>query len=322
METTAHAPSARRWELYRLLGEPIRLRLLAYTAVDELAIGELAELCGEGQPNVSRHAKALREAGLLRLRKHGRWAFLRLTDGVAADPVVGDALDAGRAICEEDGSLAKIPGLVAARDAAAREFFDRADVEAPSLPDTLPSYLSALAPLISPRRLAIDAGTGDGSLLEVLAPIFERVVAVDRSEHQLERARRRMSERGYHHVEHVASELDDASLRKRVRELGGADAVFASRVLHHAPRPADAIVALASLARPGGALIVIDYAAHDDERMRDEQADLWLGFTESELVELARRAKLDDARVRPIPSAGGGPDGHLTWQVLTARKAS
>jgi SAM-dependent methyltransferase len=290
-------------------------------AADELAIGELAELLGEGQPNVSRHAKALREAGLLRLRKHGRWAFLRLTDGVAADPVVGDALDAGRAICEEDGSLAKVPAVVAARDAAAREFFDHPAEIAPT-GDALPAYLSALAPLISPRRLAIDAGTGDGSLLDVLAPIFERVIAIDRSEPQLERARRRMIDRGYHHVEHHVSELDDRALHQRVRELGGADAVFASRVLHHAPRPASALSSLASLARPGGAVIVIDYAAHDDERMRDEQADLWLGFTERELVELARRAELEDARVRPIPSAGGGPDGHLEWQALVARRAS
>ncbi|HJL15990.1 MAG TPA: metalloregulator ArsR/SmtB family transcription factor [Sandaracinaceae bacterium LLY-WYZ-13_1] len=323
VEAVAHAPSARRWELYRLLSEPFRLRLLALCSAEELAIGELTELLGESQPNVSRHAKALREAGLLTMRKQGRWAFLRLTDGVASDPVVGDALDAGRALCEEDGSLGRVAAVVEARDAAAREFFARpGDVDgAPRLPVELPAYLSALAPLIAPRRLAVDAGTGDGSLLDVLAPIFERVVAFDRAEPQLERARRRVAARGYDHVELSAGELGDPALRERVAALGGADAVFASRVLHHAPKPADALAALAAFARSGGVVAVIDYASHQDERLREQQADLWLGFGEDELRALAERAGLVDPVVRRIPSArcGDGPDGHLDWQVLVAR---
>lgn len=319
----AHAPSQRRWELYRLLSEPLRLRLLALASAEELAIGELSELLGEAQPSVSRHAKALREAGLLALRKHGRWAFLRLNDGVASDPVVGDALDAGRALSEEDGSLARVPAVIAQREAAAREFFDRpAGPERPSeLPHELPAYLSALAPLIAPRGLAIDAGTGDGRLLDVLAPIFDRVIGIDRSAPQLERARRRVEARGYAHVELHAGELDDAKLRARVAKLGGADAVFASRLLHHAPRPAQALTALGALARPGGIVIAIDYANHHDERLREMQADLWLGFAPDELEELAERAALVDPMVRRIPSSrcGDGPDGHLDWQVLAAR---
>jgi len=322
-EAVAHDPRSRRWELYRLLSEPIRLRLLALASAEELAIGELAELLEEGQPTVSRHAKALRAAGLLTMRKQGRWAFLRLTDGVASDPVVGDALVAGRALCEDDGSLGRVPRVVAARDAAAREFFARpqgAD-DPPRLPQELPAYLSALAPLISPRRLAVDAGTGDGALLDVLAPIFERVIAIDRAEPQLERARRRVAARGYDHVELVAAELEDPALIERVHAHGGADAVFASRVLHHAPKPADALSALAALARPGGAVAVIDYEAHVDERLREQQADLWLGFEPGELSALAGRAGLVEPNVCQIPSArcGQGPDGHLDWQVLVAR---
>ena len=46
-------PESQRWELYRLLGEPRRLRLLGLTSEVELSIGELAELTREAQPNVS-----------------------------------------------------------------------------------------------------------------------------------------------------------------------------------------------------------------------------------------------------------------------------
>jgi len=59
------AASTTRWELYRVLAEPVRLKLLALAAEEELAIGELAELLNESQPNVSRHVAPLKAAGLL-----------------------------------------------------------------------------------------------------------------------------------------------------------------------------------------------------------------------------------------------------------------
>ena len=118
----------------------------------------------------------------------------------------------------------------------------------------------------------------------------------------------------------VEGELDSKELR---RALGpaGADAVFASRVLHHAPQPGKVVAQLASLCAPGGALLVIDYAHHDDESMRD-QADAWLGFEPAELRRFARAAGLEDARFTKIPSpfCGDGPDRHLPWQVMSARK--
>ena len=75
------------------------------------------------------------------------------------------------------------------------------------------------------------------------------------------------------------------------------------------------------LARPGGAVVVLDYARHDDERMR-EQADLWLGFSESELKKLARSSGLHDAKISAIPPrlTGHGPDAHLPWQLMIGRK--
>ncbi|MCA9624100.1 MAG: metalloregulator ArsR/SmtB family transcription factor, partial [Myxococcales bacterium] len=101
-----------RWELYRLLSDPTRLRLLALTEVSELAVSELAELLRESQPKVSRHATALREAALLHARKQGTWVLLRLAPGADDDPVVDDALDAGRSLCEADGTLARIPAIL------------------------------------------------------------------------------------------------------------------------------------------------------------------------------------------------------------------
>src|SRR5215207_4920915 len=105
--STMGPSTAPRWELYKLLAEPLRLRLLALSAEDELAVSELADLLGESQPNVSRHA-----------------APMRLAEGAARDDaVVADALRTGRALCDRDGTLARVGEVVRARDRSTREFF-------------------------------------------------------------------------------------------------------------------------------------------------------------------------------------------------------
>jgi ArsR family transcriptional regulator len=304
-----------------VLAEPVRLKLLALAAEEELSIGELAELLAESQPNVSRHAAALRQAALVRDRREGTRTLLRMSHDFARDAVVADALASGRALCEGEGILTRVPEVVRGREAAAHEFFARPTrprSDAP--PSEIGAYLTALAPLLPRRSLAVDAGTGDGRLLEVLAPLYERVVAVDRSDAQVAMARERAAARGFGNVSLLCVELDAKELRRAVGH--GADAVFASRVLHHAPQPAKVVVQLASLCAVGGALVVVDYARHDDEAMR-EQADAWLGFEPAALRRFARAAGLDDVHVTKIPAplCGDGPDKHLPWQVMIAKRA-
>ncbi|HEX2872288.1 MAG TPA: metalloregulator ArsR/SmtB family transcription factor [Polyangiaceae bacterium] len=311
-----------RWQLYRLLSDPFRLRLLALAGVEELALGELADLLGESQPNVSRHAAPLRQAGLLAERKQGTRTLVRLPVEALSDAVVRDAVAAGRALCVEDGSLERVAAILRGRDEKTREFFAKASRDSAELglAPELPAYLAAFGALLPRRELAVDAGTGDGVLLDLLAPVFKRVIAVDRSAAQLERASRRVKQRGYVNVELVQAELGAEELLARTGQ--GADVVVAARVLHHAPLPRVALAELSGLLLPGGKLLVIDYARHTDEQMAAAQADVWLGFEADELLELSREAGFQDARVVPIPQsfAVAASDGHVGWQLLAATK--
>ncbi len=329
----ASSAQAERWELYRLLSDPTRLRVLALAATEELAVSELAELLREGQPKVSRHASLLRDAGLLSGRKHGTWHLLRLAAHARKDAVVADAVDTGLSLCVADGTLERVADVVEARDAATREYFARGGRAARSgPPEELAAYLRALSPLIEHRELVVDAGTGDGALLEVLAPVFDQVVALDRSSAQLELARQRAASRNFRNVRFVCGELDGPEIKKalkqRLRSARGADVVIASRVLHHAPVPHKAMQALVSLARPpqkradGGWVFVIDYEPHGDESMREQEADLWPGFARAELEELAERAGLSDRTHGRIPSSwcGEGPDRHVGWHWIAGRR--
>lgn len=313
-----------RWELYKLLSEPGRLRLLALTRVEELAVGELAELLGESQPNVSRHIATLRQAGVLSVRRQGTWALVRLDAAALGDVVIRDAVEAGRVLCERDGSLGRVADVVRARDRGTREFFarDGRSGAQPGPPQELAAYLAVLAPLMARRGLAVDAGSGDGRLLEVLAPVFAHVVAVDRSRAQLAACAERVAARGFGNVDLAEGDLDAAAVRRAVvrRQPEGADLVVAARVLHHAPRPRETVAHLVALARQGGVVAVLDYAPHEDEALRAHQADLWLGFAPDELTRWLYDAGAETVTLSKIAPlwCGGGPDRHIPWQLAVA----
>jgi DNA-binding transcriptional ArsR family regulator len=310
---------APRIELYKLVSEPARLRVLAACAEEELTVGELAEALGEGQPNVSRHASQLRQAGLLAARRDGTRTLLSFDPKATGDAVVADALASGRMLCQSDGTSRRITALVEARDRSSSAYFSQPRPSAvESLLPEVSLAMQLVAALVPRRALAVDAGTGDGALAAALAQAFERVIAVDRSEAQLAVARERMRSLALSNVELHAGDVAGEAVRKAVG--AGADVVFASRILHHAAKPERFLRSLRPLVAPRGRLVVLDYAQHDDETMR-EQGDVWLGFDEATLARDLRRAGFAPLRTMPLPRAAQatGPDAHLTWTITVAR---
>jgi ArsR family transcriptional regulator len=317
-------PSLTRVEQFRLLSEAGRLQVLALCAEEELSVSELASVLKDSQSQVSRKVAPLREAGLLESRRDGTRLFLRASVDVQADAVLAEAVAEGRRLCLVDGSLARVPGVVAAREEHGRTHFEAPvgpPASVPASPEHL-GHLAALGPLLSGRQLAVDVGTGDGLSLDVLAPLYQRVIAVDRSPAQLARVAERVAARGFHHVSLFPGTYDDAALVQRVDGAGGADLVFAGRALHHVSRPAQAVQAFARLLKRTGFLVVLDYLAHDDDRLRTESGDVWLGFPVDEVRRFFAAAELTFVADVPVSPAfhPQGPDARLTWHAWVAQK--
>lgn len=290
---------APRADLFRLLGDEDRLRLLALCAEDELTVGELASLLGESQPQITKKSQPLREVGLLSSRRDGTRTLLR--SQVSEDVIVDAALQEGRTLCSKDGTLAKVASIVASREESSRRFFDEASPSEPVATSELAAWLPILAPLLPRTELAIDIGTGEGTLLPLLSPIYERVVAVDRSAARLARCAAMIAKQGLPNVRLHEGDVDDAGLLQTVTHRGGADLVIMSRVLHHAARPQDAIDAATRLIRSEGHFVVVDYLPHDDESMR-EQGDVWLGFEPDKLRSWMSVSALDIVVAKPFPT--------------------
>lgn len=287
-----------RADLFRLLGDEDRLRLLALCQEDELTVGELAQLLGESQPQITKKSQPLREAGLLAARRDGTRTLLRAHG--SDDPIVAAALAEGHALSVRDGSLARVAALVAQREDASRKYFDeKAPDTAPAVQSELAAWLPIFAPLLPGRALAVDLGTGEGTLLPLLSPLYDRVVAVDRSAASLARCGARIAAWGLPNVRLREGEADDAGLAEDIGARGGADLVLMVRVLHHAARPHDALAAAGRLLRGGGHLVLVDYLPHDDESMRD-QGDVWLGFEPTKLAAWVGAARLELVTSAPL----------------------
>jgi ArsR family transcriptional regulator len=301
---------AARADLFRLLGDEDRLRLLALCAEEELTVGELATLLGESQPQVTKKSQPLRDAGLLATRRDGTRTLLR--SSIEPEPVITAALEEGRRLCSKDGSLAKVARVVAQREELSRKIFDAAPAEvAPVAADAqLVAWAPLLAPLLPGRALAVDVGTGEGTLLPLLSPLFDKVVAIDRSAARLAQCAARIAAWGLPNVR-----LREGTIEDSLEELAGrADLVVMARVLVHASRPQDQIASATRLLRSGGHLAIIDYLPHDDESLR-EQGHVWLGFEPGKL-----RAWLDAARLHPISVAPFPTQPNL--QLAVGRKDS
>jgi len=146
------------------------------------------------------------------------------------------------------------------------------------------------AAALQPGMHVADVGCGTGFLAEGLAPRVARVYAIDASPEMLEVACRNLSAHG--NVTYLVAPGDAIPLPS-----GSLDACLANMYLHHCPDPALAIREMARLLRPGGVLVLTDMDRHQQEWMKQEMADLWLGFERPEVARWFAEAGLEQVSV-------------------------
>lgn len=290
----------------RAAAEPSRLRLLVLCARAELTVSDLTQILGQSQPRVSRHLKVLCEAGLLDRSREGTWAFYRLAQrGPGADlartlvGLISVEGGAGKGVAARD--LERLEEVKRARAAAAAEYF-RANAarwdQIRSLHADETEVERVLLRLLPKGEIAdlLDVGTGTGRVLEVLADRIETGVGIDLSREMLAVARARLERAERHNCS-----LRHGDMYQLPWEADSFDAVTIHQVLHFADDPARSIGEAARVLRPGGRMVVVDFAPHDLTRLRDEHAHLRLGFSDDEVAEWLREAGLEPGQIIHLP---------------------
>lgn len=277
----------------RAAAEPSRLRLLALCAHAELTVSELVQIIGQSQPRVSRHLKLLCEAGLLDRSREGTWAFYRLAER-------GRCAELARLLVDlmplEDESLAldleRLEAVKRANADRAAEYFRLNATkwdEVRSLHIAEARVEEALVSLLPESGLGdfLDIGTGTGRILELVGPRVDRGVGIDVSREMLAVARANLQEAGLRNCQVRQGDMYQLPFPGE-----SFDAAVIHQVLHFASDPAEVIAEAARALKPGGRLVVVDFAPHGVEYLRDEQAHRRLGFDTREVSAWFRAAGL------------------------------
>lgn len=298
-------------------GEDTRLRILALLASSELTVKDLTAVLGQSQPRISRHLKLLNEAALVDRYPEGAWVFYRLTESVAGRNLVRDMLavadDADATLARDRERLAEVKREHAE---AARGYFAanaRAWDEIRALHVADHAVETAVLDAVGPGRIhsLLDLGTGTGRMLELFAGRYQRAVGIDTSPDMLAVARANLDRAG---IANAQVRLGDIYHLPVPRDAF--DVVVIHQVLHFLDAPERALAQAARVLRPGGRLLVVDFAPHELEFLREAHAHRRLGFGHDAVRHWMEAAGLDPDRVVDLPA---GDKGKLTVTLWLAR---
>jgi ubiquinone/menaquinone biosynthesis C-methylase UbiE/DNA-binding transcriptional ArsR family regulator len=298
-------------------GEPTRLRILALLAEAELTVSDLTEILRQSQPRLSRHLRLLSEAGLIDRFREGSWAFFRLGErGGTADlaRVLIGRLKADDAIVLRDRE--RLAAVRSSRATAAQNYFRRHAAEWDRIrrlhvADAAVEAAIRAALADKPIRALLDLGTGTGRMLELFGGEIERGLGLDLSLDMLALARARLDRAGLKHCSVRHGDIYDLALPR-----DSFDVVIIHQVLHFLDDSARAIAEAARVLRPGGRLLVVDFAPHDLEFLREEHAHRRLGFAAETVTQWLEAAGLDVLRQETLPP---GPQGKIAVSLWLAR---
>jgi ubiquinone/menaquinone biosynthesis C-methylase UbiE len=304
-------------DMFRALADPTRLRIVALLRTMELSVGELAQVLAQSQPRVSRHVKILCDAGIAERRKEGSWVFLVPGPAERTAPLF-DAMDRW---ADADGmghwaiaDAARLTAVRADRTAAAERYFahhaeEWDAIRALHVSDGAVEQAMARALSDEPVGRLADIGTGTGRMLELFAPAAATAIGIDRSPEMLRVARGKLAAAGLD-----TCELRLGDIMKLPLADASADTVILHQVLHYIPAPEAAIAEVARVLAPRGRLLVVDFAPHQIEELRSQDAHARLGFSDEQLGGWCASAGLDASLVAEL---SGAP---LTVKLWRARR--
>jgi SAM-dependent methyltransferase len=294
--------------LYRLLGDEARLRLLRVLARERLNVTELTGILGLAQSGVSRHLGLLKDAGFVVEEKDAGFTYYRLSPATGEDghKSLWTALQEQFERSTNDPSVraddARLQEVLRLR----KENFEAHGADTRDSRQLVPgrswaAWSRALGLLLPPMQVA-DLGCGEGYLTIEAARWATRVIAVDRSEVVLERARALGRRRRVSNVLWKRGELEKLPIRDATVNVA-----LLSQALHHAANPARAVAEAARITVPGGRVLILDLRQHQEEWVRSKLGDRSLGFREEQLKRMLTGAGLRDIRIGVGSRKSGDP---------------
>ena len=302
-------------EALRAAGEPTRLRVLSLLAGEELSVMELSSILDQSQPRVSRHLKLMTDAGLIERFPDGARVFYRLS----SDPVARRLTDTILDLLDDHAGAAddrRLEDVRRDREVAAGAYFERVAPQWDRIRSLYVCETDVEAAILKaagdgPFDRVVDLGTGSGRMLTLLGKQARMSVGLDLSHNMLNIARANVTKAGLDKVELRHGDIFATRLPAQ-----SADRVLVHQVLHYLADPAAAVAEAARLVAPGGRLLIVDFAPHQIEQLREEHQHRRLGFADEEMRRWLSEAGLTPAAPIILPPDTDG----LTVCIWTAER--
>lgn len=300
-------------------GEITRLRILALVAETELTVSDLVTILGQSQPRVSRHLRLLVEAGMVERHREGAWAFFHIAQ---SGPEAAIARNIVQRIEYMDpltsADRSRLDEVRRSRANRANEYFaaraeDWNRLRSLHVPEE--QVEAAILEIVgdTPLQSVLDLGTGTGRMLELLAPRATRATGIDQSHAMLNIARTAIERKGLRNVQ-----LRQGDMYALPVDANSYDLVSIHMVLHYLDDPARALREAARCLRPGGRLLLVDFAPHTNEFLRAEHEHRRLGFDSAEIAAIFREAGIEMVEQKDLVP-GSDADSQLTVSIWVGR---
>ena len=305
-------------DILKAAAESSRLRILLLLSRGDLTVSDITEILGQSQPRVSRHLKLLLEARLISRYQEGSWAYFRLADeGVAQETVqsIVARLDALDAAVERD--LERLAAVKQRRQERALGYFSANaaswdEIRSLHVPDAAVEAAMKRVVGTRPFQTMLDLGTGTGRLLEIFASLYRRGIGIDQSRDMLAVARANLDK-----ARITNAQVRQGDIYAPPVERDSFDLITVHQVLHYLEEPGRAIQEAARLLRPSGRLLIVDFAPHQIEFLRDEYAHVRLGFSDRQIGDWLADVDLDLKETLDFQPSG--ENHHLTVKLWLAQ---
>ena len=290
------------------LADPIRARLLLVLERHELTVSELRAALQLPQSTVSRHLRALGDAGWVVSREDGtsnRYRMIGKEGDAAARKLWLTVRDEVGTMATAARDAERVRGVIASRHSTSQKFFASSAAQWDKLRSDLfgaRTELFALLGLLDPAAVVGDLGCGAGHLAEAMAPFVARVVAVDESAAMLRAARARLDE--FDNVD-----VRQGTLEALPIEEDSLDVAILSLVLHYIAEPGLALASAFRALKSTGRLVIVDMLPHDHAEYQNTMGHVWPGFSAAQICQWGNDAGFQQIRIHALPSspAAKGP---------------
>lgn len=294
------------WDILKIISDPTRLRLLALLTREELSVAELQEILGMGQSRISSQLALLRTVNLVADRREGKNAFYSARTGLPPKvlTLIRSAIESVAELPMMAEDRENLDRILQKRRRTQEQYFNliAGRLGKNHCPGRSWEAIGHLALRLTPAIDIADLGAGEGLLSQLLARRARQVWCIDNSSRMVEVGTELARKNGLDNLAYKLGDIEEVPLPDR-----SVDLAILSQALHHARHPQAAVDEAYRILRPGGQLLVLDLNEHHFEKARELYADLWLGFRESTLHALLKKAGFAQVEVTAVSREEGEP---------------